>query len=533
MTVITTKPNAFENEVEPIKIDGTCLCTTDVFRSYKNASVTLDVSDSVKTKIAKGRNLLEERANSDDPVYGVNTGFGEMVYRIVSPEKETELQENLIRSHACGVGDWFSKSECRTMVVARANALARGYSGVRPEIVDRLVWYVNNDIIPAIPEQGSLGASGDLSPLSHIAVTMLGEGYLYDRDGQRVKAELVYARELISPITLKFKEGLALINGTSAMTGLASVLVEKSLIQMENSEVIAALSCEVLQASSGAFAHTGHDIARPHKGQIHSAKKMREYLEGSQMIASHRELSSELRGSVGRKDDVTTSEIFLQKAYTVRCIPQIHGAIYETLWHAEKVVNQELNSSNDNPLFFEGEDVFHGGNFHGQPIAFVMDYLNIAMTQLGVISERRTNRLLNRTLNGYKYDFLAFENPGLNSALAGLQYPATSIVAENRANCTPASIQSIPSNGDNQDIVSMGLIAARKARETVKNNLSILAVEAISAAQFVDIKQCYNLLSPRGKKTHDNIRELVPFIKKDTYMSDYLYDVSELLETRL
>jgi MIO-dependent L-tyrosine 2,3-aminomutase len=511
-------------------LDGHSLKTSDVLKAAKKTETSISFSDVALKNIKKGRDLLEEKANSSHPIYGVNTGFGEMVCHIVNVEKETLLQENLIRSHAAGVGDWFSQEECRAIVLARINALSRGYSGIRQVVLDRLLWYINNNIIPAIPEQGSLGASGDLAPLSHIAVTMLAEGYLYTADGSKVAAKTVYDKEGLDKIEFKFKEGLALINGTSAMTGVSCLLVEKALQQMGCAERIAALACEVLETSSGAFAKPGHDIARPHKGQIHSAKMFREYLSDSKMIATHKELSSSLSGSLSTKNDVTSSNVFLQKAYTLRCIPQIHGAIYETIWHAQDVVNQELNSSNDNPLFFEGEEVFHGGNFHGQPIAFVMDFLAISMIQLGVISERRTERLLNKSLNGYKHDFLAFENPGLNSALAGIQYPATSIVAENRTYAIPASIQSIPSNENNQDIVSMGLVSTIKARRVLKNNDFILAVEAVSAAQFVDIKACYEKLSPQGKKTYDKIRTCVPFIKNDVYMSDYLYSVAQLIK---
>ena len=270
-------------------------------------------------------------------------------------------------------------------------------------------------------------------------------------------------------------------------------------------------------------------MARPHKGQIETAFNMRQLIDGSKLIASHKQLRDEM--SAQRSDGVaaTSTEVYIQKAYTLRCVPQVLGAIRDTLAHVRKTLTLEINSANDNPLFVEDREVFHGGNFHGQPIAFVMDFLSIALTQLGVMSERRTNRLLNQHLNNGLPEFLVKKDPGLNCGFAGAQYPATALVAENRVIATPASIQSIPSNGDNQDVVSMGLISARNARRILENNHYILAVEALAAAQAVDLKGVKDKLSKAGRLTYETIRSCVPALDGDRYMSDDLYAARDLL----
>lgn len=473
----------------------------------------------------RSRQLFENTVRDGVPVYGVTTGYGEMIYMLVDVSKETELQTNLVRSHSAGVGPAFAQDEARAILAARLNALAKGYSAVRPELLERLALYLNKGIVPAIPEIGSLGASGDLGPLAHIASTIIGEGYVL-ADGGRTSTGPVLAEHGIEPLQLKFKEGLALINGTSAMTGLGSLVLARALDQVRQAEIVTALVVETLHGSTSPFQAEGSDIARPHRGQIDNAANMRALLAGSEIAVEHADLTRQAQEQV-TGGDVSRTDVYLQKAYTLRAIPQVVGAVRNTLYHAVETIETELNSSNDNPLFFEGKEVFHGANFHGQPVAFVLDFTTIALTQLGVFSERRTNRLLNRYLSGLP-EFLVAGDPGLNCGFAGAQYPATALVAENRT-IGPASTQSVPSNGDNQDVVSMGLIAGRNARRVLSNNNYILAVEYLAAAQAVDVSQRYAGLSPAAKVAYDKLRSLVPTLTQDRYMADDIERVAKAL----
>lgn len=507
-----------------VDFDGENLDIASVRRVAEDGA-TATVSVNTLTKAANSRRQFEETVRSGVPVYGVTTGYGEMIYMLVDVSKETELQTNLVRSHSAGVGPVFAEDEARAMVAARLNALAKGYSAVRPALLERLALYLNKGITPAIPEIGSLGASGDLGPLAHIASTLIGEGYVL-RNGKKTPTGPVLQEHGIDPLQLRFKEGLAMINGTSAMTGLGSLVVGRAINQVRQAEMVTALIVETLHSSLSPFQADGHDTARPHQGQIDNAANMRELLRGTQLAVEHADLRKQAQEQV-TGGDVSRTDVYLQKAYTLRAIPQVVGAVRDTLYYATRTVETELNSSNDNPLFFEGKEVFHGANFHGQPIAFVMDFVTIALTQLGVFSERRTNRLLNRYLSGLP-EFLVAGDPGLNSGFAGAQYPATALVAENRT-IGPASTQSVPSNGDNQDVVSMGLISARNARRVLSNNYKILAVEFLAAAQAVDVSDRYGQLSPAGKATYDKIRSLVPTLDRDRYMSDDLEAVAAAL----
>ncbi|HLP34632.1 MAG TPA: tyrosine 2,3-aminomutase [Amoebophilaceae bacterium] len=511
-----------------IIVDGAHLSIEMVYDvARKNTAIQID--DNAIHKVQNSRKLLENFVDKEFPVYGVTTGYGEMVYILINKKHETELQHNLIRSHAAGVGPYFSKEESRAILLARINSLVKGYSAVREEFIDRLVFYLNNDIIPVIPQIGSLGASGDLAPLSHLAITLIGEGFVFGKDGSPEKTKKILNQFGITPLDLKFKEGLATINGTSAMTGIGSLLVYDAFIQVQTAEIISAIALESQRASSSPFAAVGHDLAKPHQGQVDSACNIRTLLQGSHLIADHKSLCNDLLTQ--KIESVTPTTVYLQKAYTLRCIPQILGAIRDTLYHVKKVLITELNSANDNPLFFNNEEIFHGGNFHGQPVAFAMDFLSIAITQVGVLSERRTNRLLNKHLNNGLSDFLIKNNPGLCCGLAGAQYPATALVAENRLASTPASIQSIPSNADNQDVVSMGLLSARNTQKIINNTWYILAVELISIVQAIDIAENKSLLSNQGKVVYELVRSFVPLLDQDRCMSEDINKVATLLQT--
>ena len=476
--------------------------------------------------MAASRAGLEALTAHGVPVYGVNTGFGEMVHNWVEARDARALQENLLRSHCAGVGELFARDEARAMMVARANSLARGYSAIRPEVVGRLVEFLNLGITPAIPQVGSLGASGDLAPLAAMAITLIGEGYVLDDGGGRRSSSRALADKGLAPLALECKEGLSLINGTSAMSGLASLVLSQFRSELEHAEIVAALALEALQASTGAFAAAGHDLGKPHPGQRASAANMRRLTADSRLAHSHESLASAMREQAA--SGASGTGVFMQKAYTLRCIPQVLGAARDTLDFCLSVVERELNSSNDNPLYFGGEELFHGGNFHGQHVAFAMDYLAIAATQVGVMSERRLNRLVSPHLNGSLPAFLT-RNPGLSCGFAGAQYPATALVAENRTLCSPASIQSVPANGDNQDVVSMGLIAARNAKRIVRNTRYILAIELLAACQAIDLIDGAAKLASATRAVHAFVRQSIPALKEDRYMSDDIEAAAALI----
>ncbi|WP_019449725.1 tyrosine 2,3-aminomutase [Cupriavidus sp. BIS7] len=515
------------NAAHPADIDGYNL-TPDAVTAIARGERAAHVPGAVLDKVGDARARFEQLAAANVPIYGVSTGFGELVHNWVDIEHGRALQENLLRSHCAGVGPLFSRDEVRAMMVARANALSRGYSAVRPIVIEQLLKYLDAGITPAVPQVGSLGASGDLAPLSHVAITLIGEGKVLTADGGTAPTAEVLRAHGIEPIALAYKEGLALINGTSAMTGVSCLLLETLRAQVRQAEVIAALALEGLSASADAFMANGHDIAKPHPGQISSAANMRALLADSTRLSGHGELSTEMKSRAGDAKNTGTG-VFIQKAYSLRCIPQVLGAVRDTLDHCASVVERELNSSNDNPLFFEDGALFHGGNFHGQQVAFAMDFLAIAATQLGVLSERRLNRLLSPHLNNNLPAFLAAANEGLSCGFAGAQYPATALIAENRTICSPASIQSVPSNGDNQDVVSMGLIAARNARRILDNNQYILALELLAACQAAELAGAVEQLAPAGRAVFAFVRERVPFLSMDRYMTDDIELIAALL----
>jgi MIO-dependent L-tyrosine 2,3-aminomutase len=509
-----------------LSLDGNSLTISDLIAIVNNKKQPV-LTEETRRRIANNRAALEEIIQRNIPVYGITTGFGEMVYITVDKRHEAELQENLIRSHCAGVGEAFTKKEAKAIMIARINALCKGYSGIRPELIERLLLHFNEDVIPIIPQIGSLGASGDLAPLAHMAITLIGEGCVFDKNNKSVPTTKILRTKSILPLALKFKEGLALLNGTSAMTGVGSLVVHAAESQVLQAEIITGLALEALKAASVAFHDRGHSLARPHKGQIDCATNMRTLTQGSKLLSKQESLAQQINSV---HETTAPTDVYLQKAYTLRCVPQVLGAIRDTLNHVKTTLQTELNSANDNPLFFDNTvDVFHGGNFHGQPIAFAMDFLAIALTQLGVISERRTNRLLNRHLNNTMPDFLTMREPGLNCGFAGGQYPATALVAENRVICTPASIQSIPSNGDNQDVVSMGLISTRNAKKILHNNYYILAIEYLIAAQAIDIQQSQDMLSEAGHITYNLIRKEIPRLEADRYLSTDIEHVAKLL----
>ncbi|MCW3818304.1 tyrosine 2,3-aminomutase [Micromonospora sp. DR5-3] len=505
-----------------VDLDGETLGLPDL-RCVAEDHALVALSTRVLQRAALSREQFEETVRRNIPVYGVTTGYSEMIYILSETAKETELQTNLVRSPSAGIGPLLSEVEARAMVTARLNALAKGHSAVRPAVLERIALHLNEGLTPAVPEIGSLGAGGDLAPLAHLASTLMGEGYLL-RDGVRTPTGPVLRSLGIEPLRLHFKEGLGLISGTSAVTGVAALVAEYALAQARHAEIAAALVIEVLQGSMSPFQPAGHE-ARPHAGQIASAANMRALMSGSRLIIEHadrrRRVAARMKNGNG---SVFRSDVGLQQAYSLRCVPQVIGAVRDTLGHARLKLEIELNSATDNPLFFPDREIFHG-----QPVAFVMDFLTIALTQLGVLSERRSNRLLNRRLSDGLPEILIKGEHGLHRGFAGARYPATALVAENRT-IDPASTHSMPSDGDSQDVVSTGLIATRNCRRVLRNNNIILALEFLAAAQAVDVSGRLDRLSPAGRITYDTIRSLVPTLDDDCYLADELQLVADELE---
>ncbi len=432
-----------------VTLDGHSLSISDVVAVARhNAPVALD--PKALKAVTASRRAVEAAIEGGQTIYGVNTGFGKLAHVRIPPEQARQLQLNLIRSHASGVGDPLPVDAVRAMMLLRANVLVRGTSGVRPALPELLVEMLNGKLHPTVPSQGSVGASGDLAPLSHLALAMIGEG------------DVKVAR----PLTLEAKEGLAFVNGTQAQTGIAALLVHDAWTLWRTAHGAAAMSLEAVRGSPDPFEARIHD-ARPHPWQQRSAALLRGLLTGSAIRESHRD-----------------NDPRVQDAYSIRCTPQVLGAVGEGLAFAERLVTTELNAATDNPLVF-GDDVVSGGNFHGQPIALALDVIAIALTTLAGIAERRLERVVNPDLSSGLPAFLA-RDPGLESGFMTPQIAAAALVADCRVLATPASIQSIPTEGNQEDVVPMGMTAAWKAGRILANAERIVAIELLAGAQGLE-----------------------------------------------
>lgn len=453
-------------------------------------------SEQSMEAVKKSREAVDRIVSESKVVYGITTGFGKFSDVLIDKSHVQDLQLNLIRSHACGVGEPFPEIVSKAMVLLRANALLKGFSGVRPIIIEKLLELVNLEIIPVIPQQGSLGASGDLAPLSHLALVLIGEGEVFYK-GNRMEAMSALQQEGILPVTLEAKEGLALINGTQAMTAMGVVgYLEAEQLAYE-AELIASMTIEGLNGIIDAFAEEVH-VARGYKQQIDTARRIRSYLSDSLLTTQQGELR-------------------VQDAYSLRCIPQVHGASWQALDYVKEKLEIEMNAATDNPLIFDdGEKVISGGNFHGQPIAFAMDFMKIAVAELANISERRIERLVNPQLN----DLPAFlsPQPGLQSGAMIMQYAAAALVSENKTLAHPASVDSIPSSANQEDHVSMGTIASRHAYQIIQNVRRVLAVELICAMQAVEIRGVEKMAA-QTKRFYEKGREQVASITQDRVFS--------------
>lgn len=464
------------------------------------------ISPDSQEKILASEGIVADIVASNAPVYGVSTGYGEFSTVRISEEENKALQRNLILSHACGVGEAFKEDEVRAIMLLRLNTLCSGYSGVSHEVPAILVEMLNENIIPYIPKKGSLGASGDLANLAHMALTMLGEGEVIDQGKRRPSADLLKEKG-IKPVTLKGKDGLAIINGTPVMTGLGVLALYDAEKLLRAANQAAALSFEALMGITAALDPRVHAV-RPHPGQIATAAYLRKMLAGSSSVNQ-------------REGDV-------QDAYTLRCVPQVHGAVTDAIAQVRQVLEIEINAVTDNPLVFpDNHDVISGGNFHGEPLALQLDFLAIAVSELANISERRIERLVNPQLN-YGLPAFLVEKGGVNSGFMIPQYTAASLVSENKILAHPASVDSIPSSANKEDHVSMGANAARKVGEIIKNVRDVLAIEWLVAAQACDLRGVKQFGQGTGQ-VYQEVRKLVKFYEEDRIMYPDMHAISQLL----
>jgi histidine ammonia-lyase len=510
------------------------------------------LSSEARHAVERAREVVEVLMDRPQPVYAVSTGVGKLADVRIDPHQARELQVNLLRSHAVGVGEPLSEQETRAMMLLRANSLAKGFSGVRPALIDALCEMLNRGVHPVVPSQGSVGASGDLAPLAHLALVLIGEGEAVyspstrgrkarrageSGEGARVSGAQALRRAEIKPLVLEAKEAISLINGTQAMLAVGSLALMNARTMVESADVIGALSLDALRGTDVAFDARIHQV-RPHAGQIRTAENLRLMLEGSAIRESHRACSR------------------VQDAYSLRCMPQVHGAVRQAIDHVAEVLEIELNSAVDNPLVFPAtatrtsrgpeqavsgaprtpaatghqsydDVILSGGNFHGEPLACALDYLGIALASLAGISERRIERLVNPSLNEGLPPFLA-PDAGLNSGFMMAQVTAAALVSENKVLAHPASVDSITTSGNKEDYVSMGMAAALKLKRIVANARAVLAIEALAAAQALDLLKPLTT-SRRGQAAHVAIRAVSPMLERDRSLASDFDRVGDLI----
>ena len=456
------------------------------------------LAPAARQRLAAARAVVERILAEERVVYGVTTGFGQLATTRIPVEQVRQLQRNLVRSHAVGVGEPLSRDIVRAAMLLRITTIAKGYSGVRAEVLETLCTLLNHDLVPYVPSRGSLGASGDLAPSAHLVLAMMGEGELLSEAGERIAAAPALAAAGIAPISLEAKEGLSLLNGTQFMAAIACLAVADGEALLDSADLIGAMSLEGLRGSVGPFEER-IQLLRPIPGQLLTARHVRAVTARSEIILSHLNCDK------------------VQDAYSIRCIPQVHGACRDALRWLREVAEIEIESVTDNPLIFpDSGEVISAGNFHGEPLALALDLAAMALAEIGSISERRTFRMLTASLSELP-PFLSSES-GLNNGYMIAQYTAAALVAENKILCHPASVDSIPSSGDQEDHVSMGMTAAVKLLQVARNVPAILAIEALCAAQAID------LLAPLSpgvgtQAGHDLVRGLTPQLVQDRYLA--------------
>ena len=485
--------------------------TEDQVVSVARRGEKVTLAAEAKAGMLKSRALVEKAASSKEPVYGVSTGFGALAGTRIAPLRQPELQIALIRSHAAGVGPPVAAEVVRAMMLLRARTLAMGYSGVRPVVAESLVAMLNAGVVPLVPVYGSVGCSGDLAPLAHMGLALVGEGEVIDEAGARRPAGEALKASKLKPLHLETKEGLALINGTDGMLGMLLLACRDAELYLRTADVTAAMSTEALLGTDRPFQARLHRL-RAHAGQVASAANLAALLAGSGIVASHRH-----------------SQHAVQDSYSVRCSPQVAGAARDTLKFARKTAAVELNSAIDNPVVMPDGSVESNGNFHGEPLAFAADFLAIAAAEVGSISERRVDRILDPHRSEGLPPFLAHE-PGVNSGLMVAQYTAAALVAENRRLAAPASVDSIPTSGMQEDHVSMGWGAALKLRSVLDNLARILAVELVAAARGLDLRAPLRP-SPATAAVRDLVRKTVAGAGPDRFLAPELAAADELIRS--
>ncbi|MBA3579505.1 MAG: histidine ammonia-lyase [Gemmatimonadaceae bacterium] len=492
-----------------VALDGNSLSIGDVFAVAVRRE-TVALAPAAKERMARTRRVVEDAAASGEAVYGVTTGFGKLSDVAIDPARLGELQINLVRSHASGVGPLLPEREVRAMMLLRANVIAKGFSGARADLAELLCGMLNAGVYPPVPEQGSAGASGDLAPLAHLALSMIGEGMLFLQEKAVPAVDALRAAKL-APLTLQAKEGITLINGTQAHTAVAALLVQDALTLWETAHVAGAMSLDALLGTPVAFDARIH-AARGQQGQKESAALLLDLLDGSEIRESHRD-----------------GDARVQDAYALRCMPQVHGPARDALRWIEEIVGREINAATDNPLVFENGDLLSGGNFHGQSVAMTLDFLAIALTNLATISERRIDRLVHPDLNQGLPPFLT-ENAGLHSGMMMAQVTAASVASECKVLSHPASVDTIPTDGSKEDVVPMAMGAAWKARRVAQNLTHILAIELMCSAQGLDFRAPVRtgLLL---RDAHAAVRALVPHLGDDRVLSGDIAAIAAAIGT--
>jgi histidine ammonia-lyase len=489
---------------EKLLIDGDTLTVEEAYAVAVDR-LRVELAPRARERMLRTRAVVDDIVNRNSVVYGVTTGFGKLSEVAIAPEKLAALQVNLVRSHASGVGDRLPERETRAMMLLRANVIAKGYSGARPQLVDLILQMLNGDVYPPIPEQGSVGASGDLAPLAHLGLALIGEGTLIKGDREDSAAGML--KEIgAKPVVLAPKEGITLINGTQAHTAVALIALVHARALWRTAHVAGAMSLEALLGTPVAFDERIHD-ARGQKGQSRSAALLRDLLADSEVRESHRQ-----------------GDPRVQDPYSLRCMPQVHGPVLDALDWIDDAISRELNAATDNPLVFENGETLSGGNFHGLTVAMALDFLAIVLTHLATMAERRIDRLVHPDLNQGLPPFLC-PDAGLNSGFMMAQVTAAALASECKMLSHPASVDTIPTDGSKEDVVPMAMGAAWKARRVLRNLENILAIELMCGAQGIDFRA--PLRPGRGVRTaHERVRDIVPKLESDRVLSA---DISALM----
>ncbi|HEU4415570.1 MAG TPA: histidine ammonia-lyase [Candidatus Angelobacter sp.] len=497
-------------QTTPLPINGNDLSFAEL-RQVVYERRPVELAAAARKKVVAARSVVDKLLQENRVAYAINTGVGKLSDVHIEPAQNRQLQINLIRSHSAGVGEPLSPEETRAMMLLRANSLAKGFSGVRPEVIELICAMLNQGVHPVVPSQGSVGASGDLAPLAHLALAMIGEGEVWNESGRSGSGEAL-RRAGIKPLVPEAKEAISLINGTQAMLAVGTLALMAAETLAETADVLGAMTLDALHGTDVAFDERIH-AARPHAGQMKVAANLRRLIAGSKIRDSHKDC--------GR----------VQDAYSLRCIPQVHGAVRDTLEFCRRTFAIEMNSAVDNPLVFvKGEaqgDIISGGNFHGEPLAFALDYMAIALSALAGISERRIERLVNPALNEGLPPFLA-PDAGINSGFMMPQVTAAALASENKVLAHPASVDSITTSGNKEDYVSMGMAAAIKLKRVVANTTNVLAIEACAAAQALDFLAPLKS-SEALQQAHAAIRKVSPKIEHDRVFAEDFARLAELI----